>query len=135
MTIPNTMVLENLTRRHGVKIDSKASVEDICLAVGDVVNHENIASASRMNNAIVLFLSTIEKANEIVGLTRVRTRDVFLSSRTCLGLVGIWTRTCLGLGHRTRQMFKLVSTESSNICFFFSFKTKPLIWLACSSNG
>ncbi len=22
-----------------------------------------------------------------------------------LGLVGIWTRTCLGLGHRTRQMF------------------------------
>ncbi len=49
--------------------------------------------------------------------------DVFLSSRTCLGLVGIWTRTCLGLGHRTRQMFKLVSTESSNICFFFSFKT------------
>ncbi len=62
-------------------------------------------------------------------------RDVFLSSRTCLGLVGIWTRTCLGLGHRTRQMFKLVSTESSNICFFFSFKTKPLIWLACSANG
>ncbi len=60
------MVFENLTRRHGVKIDSKASVEDICLAVGDVVNHENIASASRMNNAVVLFLSTIEKANEIV---------------------------------------------------------------------
>ncbi len=50
-------------------------------------------------------------------------------------IVGIWTRTCLGLGHRTRQMFKLVSTESSNICFFFSFKTKPLIWLACSANG
>ncbi len=49
---------------------------------------------------------------------------VFLSSRTCLGLVGIWTRTCLGLGHRTRQMFKLVSTESSNICFFFLFQNK-----------
>ncbi len=27
------------------------------------------------------------------GLPLVRTRDVFLSSRTCLGLVGIWTRT------------------------------------------
>ncbi len=44
---------------------SNASVEDVCLAVGDVVNHENIVSASRMNNAIVLFLSTIEKANEM----------------------------------------------------------------------
>ncbi len=57
MTIPNTMVFENLIWR--------ASVEDVCLAVGDVVNHENIVSASRMNNAIVLFLSTIEKANEM----------------------------------------------------------------------
>ncbi len=34
----------------------------------------------------------------------------------------------LGLGHRTRQMFKLVSTESSNICFFFSFKTKTRLF-------
>ncbi len=41
-----------------------------------------------------------------------------------LGLVGIWTRTCLGLGHWTRQMFKSVSTESSNICFFFLFQNK-----------
>ncbi len=65
MTIPNTMVFENFIWRHGVKIDSNASVEDVCLAVGDVVNHENIVSASRMNNAIVLFLSTIEKANEM----------------------------------------------------------------------
>ncbi len=33
----------------------------------------------------------------------------------------------LGLGHRTRQMFKLVSTESSNICFFFSlFQNKTI---------
>ncbi len=30
----------------------------------------------------------------------------------------------LGLGHRTRQMFKLVSTESSNICFFSLFQNK-----------
>ncbi len=34
----------------------------------------------------------------------------------------------LGLGHRTRQVFKLVSTESSNICFFFSFKTKTRLF-------
>ncbi len=34
----------------------------------------------------------------------------------------------LGLGHWTRQMFKMVSTESSNICFFFSFKTKTRLF-------
>ncbi len=52
---------------------------------------------------------------------------LFLSSRTCLGLVGIWTRTCLGLGHPTRQMFKLVSTESSNTyMLFFLFQNKTI---------
>ncbi len=33
----------------------------------------------------------------------------------------------LGLGHRTRQMFKLVSTESSIICFFFLFQNKDTL--------
>lgn len=53
--------LSSLTRRHGVKVASAVSVES-CLAVG----HENVLSASRMNSAIVIFLSTIEKANELV---------------------------------------------------------------------
>lgn len=61
MMSSNTMVFENLTQRHGVKIDG-----GLCLAVGDLVSHENIVSALRMNNMIVLFLNTIEKANEIV---------------------------------------------------------------------
>lgn len=65
MTTPNTKVYESLTRCHGVKIDSNVRVEEICLAVGDIVSHENILSASRINNATVLFLSTIEKANEM----------------------------------------------------------------------
>lgn len=38
-----------------MRIVSNANVEDVCLAVGDVVGHENIVSASRMNNAFVLF--------------------------------------------------------------------------------
>ncbi len=42
------------------------SVEKCCLAVGEVVGHESILSASKMNNAIVIFLSTVEKANELV---------------------------------------------------------------------
>lgn len=58
--------LESLTRRHGVKVVSAVNVEECILAVGDVVGHECILAASRMNNAIVLFLNSVEKANEIV---------------------------------------------------------------------
>ncbi|XP_044074679.1 ras-related protein Rab-36 isoform X1 [Siniperca chuatsi] len=58
--------LDFLTRRHGVKIVSVASVEACCLGVGEVVGHQNILSASRMNGATVIFLNTVERANEVV---------------------------------------------------------------------
>ncbi len=58
--------LESLTRRHGVKVVSAVNVEECILAVGDVVGHECILAASRMNNAFVLFLNSVEKANEVV---------------------------------------------------------------------
>ncbi len=45
---------------------SAISVEKCCLTVGEVVGHESILSASKMNNAIVIFLSTVERANELV---------------------------------------------------------------------
>ncbi len=66
MTAPRSQCLSSLTRRHGVKVASAISVEKCCLAVGEVVGHESILSASKMNNAIVIFLSTVEKANELV---------------------------------------------------------------------
>ncbi len=66
MAVPGAQVLSSLTRRHGVKVASTVSVESCCLAVGEVVGHENIMSASRMNSAIVIFFNTIEKANEVV---------------------------------------------------------------------
>ncbi len=59
--------LDFLTRRHGVKIVSVASVEACCLGVGEVVGHQNILSASRMNNATVIFLNSVERANEVVA--------------------------------------------------------------------
>src|SRR4029434_10136297 len=55
-----------LTRRHAVKVASTASVEICSLAVGDGVGHDNILSAARMNSAIVMFLRTVDKANEVV---------------------------------------------------------------------
>ncbi len=45
---------------------SAVNVEECILAVGDVVGHECILAASRMNNAFVLFLNSVEKANEVV---------------------------------------------------------------------
>ncbi len=44
MTAPRSQVLSKLTRRHGVKVAAAVSVEDCCLAAGEVVGHENIVS-------------------------------------------------------------------------------------------
>ncbi len=54
-TNQDTISFDNLTRRHGVKVESKISVEQCCLAVGEIVGDDNIVSASQMNSAIVLF--------------------------------------------------------------------------------
>ncbi|KAK3568157.1 hypothetical protein QTP86_032694, partial [Hemibagrus guttatus] len=42
-----------------------ASVEECCVAVGNVVGHENIVSASRMNSAIVVFLNDVDKVRKL----------------------------------------------------------------------
>ncbi len=36
------------------------------LAVGEVIGHSGVLSASRMNNAIVVFLDSVDKANDLV---------------------------------------------------------------------
>ncbi|KAK3505816.1 hypothetical protein QTP70_019743 [Hemibagrus guttatus] len=82
MADPNATVCERLTRRHGVRIVCAASVEDCCLAVGNVVGHENIVSPSRMNSAIVVFLNDVEKLDISLGpALRGRVIPVFLSDR------------------------------------------------------
>lgn len=43
----------------------RASVEECCSAVGDVVEHENIVSASCMNSAILIFLNDVNRVNEL----------------------------------------------------------------------
>ncbi len=42
------------------------SVKDCCLAIEEVVGRESVLSASRMNSVTVVFLDSIDKANEIV---------------------------------------------------------------------
>ncbi len=58
--------LSSLTWRHAVKVASAASVEQCCLAIGEVVGLESILSASRVNSAAVIFLDSVDKANVIV---------------------------------------------------------------------
>lgn len=61
-----TMDFDYLTRQHGVKVQCSASVEECSLAIGEVIGHEHVKSASRMNNAVVAFLGTVEKAREVI---------------------------------------------------------------------
>lgn len=62
--IGGSEVFESLTQHHGVKVASAVSIEECCLAAGEVVGFDSLLSASRKNNAIVMFLSTVEKADE-----------------------------------------------------------------------
>ncbi|GAA6082358.1 uncharacterized protein LOC124377357, partial [Tachysurus ichikawai] len=62
MAVQSTRVYDTLTRRHGVRVATGTSAENCCLAAGDVVGDENVLAASRMNSAVVLFVSTIERA-------------------------------------------------------------------------
>ncbi|KAK3530558.1 hypothetical protein QTP86_027926, partial [Hemibagrus guttatus] len=57
-----------------------ASVEDCCLAVGNVVGHENIVSASRMNSAIVVFLNDVEKVRKLTQNGIVVNNEMILVS-------------------------------------------------------
>ncbi|KAK3505685.1 hypothetical protein QTP70_020647, partial [Hemibagrus guttatus] len=67
MANPTTLQYESLTRRHGVRVVCSASVEECVLAIGDVVGHENIVAASRMNSAIVVFLNDVAKVTKLTG--------------------------------------------------------------------
>lgn len=63
------MAFDNLSRRHAIKIAASAhtSVEECGLAVGQIVGHASVVSASRMNGSVVLFLDSVDKVNEIVS--------------------------------------------------------------------
>lgn len=69
-----------MTVRHGCKCmpDASVSVEDCLLAVSSVIGGANIRSASRMNKAIVLFLSETQLVDDLIesGLT---IKDTFVN--------------------------------------------------------
>lgn len=54
--------------RNGCKVflDQAFTVEDVLLAMGEIVGHKNIASASRMNKAVVVFLKDEKLVNSLV---------------------------------------------------------------------
>jgi len=60
--------LHNLTRRHAIKLSppNGCSVEECVLAVGEIVGYDSVKSASRMNSAVVIFLDTVEKVNQLL---------------------------------------------------------------------
>ena len=72
--------LTRLTRKHGFKIvlGFPCLVEDCSLAVGRVVGHSSVNSAARMNNAVVIFVDSMEKANMVVA-SGIELNNMFVS--------------------------------------------------------
>lgn len=66
MAGPGTDDFSFLTREHAIKVPTRTSVEKCSLAVGGLIGHENILSASRMNNAVVLFLRSEHMAHYLI---------------------------------------------------------------------
>lgn len=69
----------SLSLRNGFRCvpEDNATVEDVLIAVGDQIGHENIVSASRMNQAVVVFLKEQNLVNRLIvnGLT---VKDAFV---------------------------------------------------------
>ncbi|TWW78233.1 hypothetical protein D4764_11G0003540 [Takifugu flavidus] len=66
---PGASELEKLTRGHGVKLSPPdgVSVEECALAVGDIVGHGSMKSASRMNKMVVVFVGSTDMADQLVN--------------------------------------------------------------------
>lgn len=59
-----TVNFSTLTREHGVKEggSSLCGVEEVALAVGNVIGHDCVKSAARINGAVVLFVEKVAQA-------------------------------------------------------------------------
>ncbi|KAK2912755.1 hypothetical protein Q8A73_006868 [Channa argus] len=68
------------TLRQGIRIappDGSITVEEVLLAIGNQVGHENLLVASRMNKAVVVFLKAERIINDLVE-SGVVIRDLFV---------------------------------------------------------
>lgn len=60
VSIPCTIVVQGmlLLRRHGIKVPARSThtVEEVALAVGEIIGHGSIKYAAQMNGAVILFV-------------------------------------------------------------------------------
>ena len=61
----SSSVFSALARKHGIKTGAgfQCSVEEVALAVGEIIGHGSVKSAARMNCAVVLFLIKVDQVN------------------------------------------------------------------------
>ena len=67
-----------LSWRHGIKVGAGSfhTVEEVALAMGEVVRFENIRSVSQMNSAVITFFDEVRKVEQVVEC-EVVVRDTF----------------------------------------------------------
>lgn len=62
--------MPSLSLRQGVRIippDNLAPAEEVLLAAGEQVGHENLLFASCMNKVVVVFLSDESRGHQLIG--------------------------------------------------------------------
>lgn len=60
--------LYRLTWRHGVKVGARAlyTVEEVAVAVGEMIGHGSMKLAAPMHGSVVLFVEKVEQLNRLV---------------------------------------------------------------------
>ncbi|KAI2666917.1 Transposable element Tcb2 transposase [Labeo rohita] len=99
-----------MTVRHGCKCmpDASVSVEECLLAVSSLIGGANIRSASRMNKAIVLFLSEIQMVDTLIESGLI-IKDTFVSVLPGVNHRG---QTAIDTLHKEGKTQKVIAKEA-----------------------
>ncbi|KAI3353957.1 hypothetical protein L3Q82_018450 [Scortum barcoo] len=138
---PDIMVngdFSTLTRRRGVKVNAgfPCSMEEVGLAVGEVVGHGSVKLAARMNSAVVLFLDQVEKANRIIetGIANGLFVSVGPSSpcpTSCLAVNPLLRRV---VSHR-RQLYMILNNRDEELNLRFHVRVEDFDYVIFATSA
>ncbi|KAG7478859.1 hypothetical protein JOB18_010430 [Solea senegalensis] len=114
-----------LSRKHGIKIGavSLCSVEEVALAVGEIIGHSCVKSTARMNRAVVLFLDKVEQPATRVTLSNVPpfiSDDFLIKELSRHGkVVSPIKKVLSGCKSHRRQLFMILNNKTEEFNYRF----------------
>ncbi|KAI3355855.1 hypothetical protein L3Q82_004225 [Scortum barcoo] len=133
--------VEKLTRRHAVRLVPavSCSVEEVSLAVGEVVGYGSVKSASRMNGAVADLSGQSEKVSDVGGVRN----EVLAKELSRFGQL-VSPIKMLSLGSKSpllkhvvchrRQVFMVLRENSAELNLSFNFKVDGFSYMVFATS-